>query len=114
MSPSIAPAESSEHALRRVARLLRPYRMQALLLSFAAAAGIGAELLAPFLIQHIVDDVVSPRGSLRTLALLVAGFLAARVLIATLEVCRGWVSVWLGGRVAADLRGRLHSRLQHA
>ncbi len=26
---------------------------------------------------------------------------------------RGWLSVWLGGRVAADIRDQLHRRLQH-
>jgi ATP-binding cassette subfamily B protein len=106
-------AEPSEQTLRRVARLLRPYRGRAALLSLAVAAGIGAELLPPFLIQHIVDDLLSPRGSFRVLMLLVGGLLAARVLVAVIEVSRGWLSVWLGGRVAADLRARLHSRLQH-
>src|SRR5262249_50219557 len=101
------------HTLRRFSRSLRPHRAAAVLLALIVAAGIGAELLPPFLIQHIVDDVLTPPASFSLLAWLVGGFVGARALVAFAEVGRGWLSVWLGGRVAADLRRRLHSHLQY-
>ena len=101
------------HTLRRLSRSLRSHRAAAALLAFVVAAGIGAELLPPFLIQHIVDDVLAPRASFRLLVWFVCGLVGARALVAAAEVGRGWLSVWLGGRVAADLRRRLHSHLQH-
>jgi ATP-binding cassette subfamily B protein len=83
------------------------------LLSFVVLCGIGAELLPPWLIQHILDDVLVPRGPSRTLVWLVSGLIGARVLIWMSEVGRGWLSVSLGGRAAADLRGRLHAHLEY-
>jgi ATP-binding cassette, subfamily B, bacterial len=105
-------SSAGSRTLRRLVRLLRSYRATALLLSIAVAVGTGAELLPSILMQHIVDDVLAPGGSFRLLAWLVCGFLAARILIAAADVGRGWLSVWLGARVAADLRRSLHSHLQ--
>lgn len=67
--------------LRRVAAYLRPYRGKLILLALAATAGIFAELLPPFLIKRIIDDVLSVRGPRRLLVWLTLGLLCARVLI---------------------------------
>jgi ATP-binding cassette subfamily B protein len=82
------------------------------LLSLVVLAGIVAELLPPWLIQHILDDVLMPRGSSRMLVWFICGLLGARALIWISEVGRGWLSVSLGSRAAADLRGRLHAHLE--
>jgi len=76
------------------------------------AIGVGAELLPPLLIQRIVDDVLTARGAVGLLIWLVIGLVAARALIWGSAVARGWLSVRLGGRVAADVRGRVHQQLQ--
>ena len=103
----------SRLTVRRFARLLGPYRIPALLLTVVTATGVVAELLPPLLIQHIVDDVLTPHGSFRLLAWFIGGFLGARVLVGLADIGRGWLGVWLGARVAADLRQQLHTHLQH-
>src|SRR5258708_18078139 len=107
------PARSStSQTLGRLSRGLEPYRRAVLLLALAVVAGMLSELLPPLIIRHILDDVLTRRAPERQLAWLVAGFIGARALIAASEVARGWLSVWLGGCVAADMRGRLHGHLQ--
>src|SRR5260370_34881560 len=88
---------------------LGPYRLAAVFLALAVVSGIGAELLPPFIIQHMLDDALTANAPYRQLAWLVAGFVGARTLIAALEVARGGLGVWLGGRGAADMRGPLHA-----
>ncbi len=100
-------------ALVRIAGFLKPYWGRTVLLTLALAGGVVAELLPPFLIQRIVDDVLTPRANVRLLFWLLVGLLGARALIWVSEVSRGWLSVWLGGRVAADVRDRLYRHLQH-
>src|SRR5215472_14287804 len=116
-TPPLSEADSAApswwRTLWRLTGYVSPYRVTAALLSFVVLCGIGAELLPPWLIQHILDDVLVPRGSSRTLVWLVSGLLGARVLIWMSEVGRGWLSVSLGGRAAADLRGRLHAHLEY-
>src|SRR5262249_1459613 len=100
------------HPLLRLAGFLMPYRRKLILLSLAAVTGTVAELLPPFLIQHIIDDVLTSRGPFRLLIWFVLGLFGARLLIWLSEVTRGSLSVWIGARVTADVRARLHARLQ--
>src|SRR5258708_16766827 len=111
-TPSQPARSSTSQTLGRLIRGLAPYRLAVLLLALAVVAGILAELLPPLIIRHILDDVLTRRAPERELAWLVAGFLGARRRIAGAEVARGGLSVWLGGRVAADMRGRLHGHFQ--
>src|SRR5712692_3619043 len=104
---------SARVTLPRLAGFLKPYWGRTALLALVLGVGVVAELVPPILIQHIVDDVLTPRANTRQLAWLLLGLLAARVLIWASEVSRGWLSVWLGGRVAADIRDQLHRHLQH-
>jgi ATP-binding cassette subfamily B protein len=99
--------------LRRLADYLKPYRGLTALLIPVLAVGTLAEMLPPLIIQHIIDDVLVPGGGFGLLAWLVLGFLGARLLIWLAEVSRGWLSVWLGGRITADIRGQLHRHLQY-
>lgn len=98
--------------LWRLGLFVKPYWGTVALLSLAVALGVGAELLPPLLIQHIVDDVLTARGAVGLLIWFVVGLVAARALIWGSAIARGWLSVRLGGRVAADVRGRVHQRLQ--
>src|SRR5262249_43112999 len=108
----VTRSAGASSSLRRLLWALKPHRGQAALLSLAIAIGVVAELLPPLLIQHIIDDILVAGGTVRLLIGLVIGLVAARALIWGAGVARGWLSVRLGGRVAADVRGQLHRHLQ--
>ena len=101
--------------LRRLVGHLKPYRRQMALLLPIMAAGTLAELLPPFIIQHIIDRVVAPAPAFRGLGQiiwLVVGLLGARLMIWACEVGRGWVGVWLGARLSADIRSQFFRHLE--
>jgi ATP-binding cassette subfamily B protein len=79
------------------------------------AVGTFGQLLPPFIIQHIIDRIVSPAQAFRGLGQifwLVAGLLGARLMIWACEVGRAWIGVWLGARVSADLRAQFFRCLE--
>ena len=109
MSPSRAKKWDT---LRRVAGYLRPYRSQMARLVPIMLAGTFAELLPPLIIQRIIDDVLTRGAGFAPLAWLVLGLLGARLMIWLSEVGRNWLSVWVAGRITADIRSQFHQHLQ--
>jgi ATP-binding cassette subfamily B protein len=99
--------------LPRLLTYLRPYRAQALLLVGCLLLGSLGELAVPWTIGRIIDDVLGPRASRSLLPYLLV-LLGARAIIWISEAGRGWLAAGFGGKITADIRRRVHERLQHA
>ncbi len=100
-------------ALWRLVTYLRPHRVQATLVVGCLLLGAVGELAVPWTIGHIVDEVLAPRAS-RSLLPFIVALLGARAMIWISEAGRGWLTAGFGGKITAEIRRRLHERLQHA
>ena len=99
---------------RRIMRLFAPYRLAlaGLLGLIAFSAGLG--MIPPFLLQHLLDDVLSKGSSLDTtlLAYLVAGMVVIPIATGAIGVGQAWQSNRIGQQVMHDLRAAVYSHLQ--
>ena len=97
--------------LRRLLRLVRPYRSKAALLVLGTFATVGSQMAPPLITKVIVDEVIK-RKDVSNLGWLVGGMLGCGAVLLVSRFASGTLSVWLAARVVADLRHRLHTHLQ--
>lgn len=98
-------------ALRRVLKLLRPYRLRLLAALGAVLAGAGFTLAAPLVARDLIDSLVEAGGLRllhRTTALLGLVFVAQAVS----RILSSYLLTFVGERVIADLRVQLFEHLQ--
>jgi ATP-binding cassette subfamily B protein len=95
----------------RLLKVLRPYRRQAILLVSASTAAVACAMVPPYTYKMIADRVLQD-GVRDELALWVGIMLAAFVAEAGFKFMTNWINGWLGARVVADMRSRLHARAQ--
>ena len=105
---------------KRIASFLLPYRSRVLGLMLGSIAATGLGLLPPYVIKHIIDDVLTPgfEGSLsfadglQLLSLLVGGLLGAQLLQWGAELFTGIMRADLSAWSSRDVRALLYQRLQ--
>ncbi len=87
-----------------------PYLILGVLLSLLATA---AMLVPPRLSKTLVDDVLAPpHRHPEWLLPLIAGMLGVRLVAMLLGMGRGWMMIWLGGKVTFDIRAELYAKMQ--
>jgi ATP-binding cassette subfamily B protein len=97
--------------LRRLLGLLHPYRRRVALLMLWTTLAVGASMVPPLTYKMIADRVLSgghPEELVRWVGLMLAAFLVA----ATCQFLTNWSNAWLGARIVADMRAKLHARAQ--
>lgn len=99
--------------LRRLFRYLAPHWLTLISLSAVLLAAAAAELTAPLVIRRIMDGLVLTGLAPQVLVWLVGILMIARLSIWFCETARGKLSVWLGARVTADIRGSLFTKIVH-
>ena len=99
-------------ALRRLLGYSRPYRGRLVLIGVLMLSGTAFGLVPPYLTGVLVDRVLVPKKNVHLLAWLVMGLAGSSVLSTGLQIWRGRVTAWLGGRVSFDIRAALYERLQ--
>src|SRR4051812_14362245 len=107
MSTSPHPVTS----LWRIRSYVRPYAGQMLLMTLAAALAVGAGLVIPLVIQHVVDGPVRQhdRGGLVALGVLALGLGAAE---AALVFVRRWVQAYAALGMETAVRDDVYQHLQ--
>jgi ATP-binding cassette subfamily B protein len=99
---------------RRIFELFTPYRvaLAGLLGLIAFSAGLG--MIPPFLLQHLLDDVLAKGNDLDTslLAMLVAGMVLIPIATGAIGVAQAWQSNKIGQQVMHDLRAAVYGHLQ--
>jgi len=98
--------------LRRLLAYARPYRGRVILIMVLLVCGTAVGLAPPLLTKYLVDDVLIPRRNIQLLFILVAGLAGTSILSTGMEIWRGRLAAWLGGRISFDLRAELYERLQ--
>ncbi|MBI4551326.1 MAG: ABC transporter ATP-binding protein [Candidatus Latescibacteria bacterium] len=98
--------------LRRTLRMLRGSILWVLVLVGLMVAGIGLDLLPPFLMRILVDDVLTSKKHTNWLLWLVLGLAGASLLRAAVNILIGRLSTFIGTRITYDVRRQLFDKLQ--
>ena len=98
-------------SLRRIARLLAPFkgRLGVVVGLIVASSAIG--LAQPFLVKRLIDDAL-PHQDVDLLLWLVGGMVGVAAATAMIGVLQTWLSTSVGQQVMHDLRTGLFDRLQ--
>jgi ATP-binding cassette subfamily B protein len=99
--------------MRRLLRYLRPYRLHVALAVLLLMLASAVEIVGPWLTQIALDDAV-PRGDLRLLTLLAAGYMGSVLLGFVFQYGDDLITTWLGQRVMYDLRTEIFTKLQRS
>lgn len=105
--------------LRRVTKLLWPFRATAGLLGFLSVITVLIELIPPWLQMILVDNILGGKKAapgwaavLMSLATIVACLFSIRLVAATLSIWKAGLSSRIGTQLTADLRTRMVEKLQ--
>lgn len=116
LSPDDIAAAPETPVLGRVARLLRPYRRQIVVVAGVVLAGAALNAILPFFTQAVFDRALFPTDGgeprLGLLGALVAAMCAIPVAAALLGIAQNWLTSTIGNSAMADLRGDLFAHLQ--
>ena len=99
--------------IKRILSYLKPYTFQFVLVFIALAVSAVLGLYPAILTGEIVNEIVSPDHSLKTLIfLLILAFtvLAASQIISVLEQ---YINSWISQMVIRDMRNQMYDHLQH-
>ncbi len=93
-------------------RMLVPYKWLLLLVVVALAATTALEMLPPFLLRLVVDDVLG-EGRMNLLYILVLGYAGVYLVRGVLLYIQWYTQEYVGQKVMFDFRRRLHDHLQN-
>ncbi len=114
--PVDADGNESKTTLRRIARMLAPYRNKMLLVGLAVVVAALLGILAPFLTKAVFDDALFPTdgrpANFHLLGWLVAGLCAVPIANALIGIGQNLLTSTIGNSAMADLRGDLFEHLQ--
>ncbi|MGH3423627.1 MAG: ABC transporter ATP-binding protein [Nocardioidaceae bacterium] len=100
----------------RIARLLKPYRGQMLLVAVAVVTAAVLTSIAPFLTKAVFDDALFPPGrqepDLTLLVWLVLGLIAIPIVSSLIGIAQNYLTAKVGNSAMADLRSDLFAHLQ--
>ncbi|MEQ6902790.1 ABC transporter ATP-binding protein [Nocardioides sp. YIM 152588] len=109
-------ASEARPVVRRVARLLRPYRRPIAMVLVAVVAAAGLQALVPFLTRAVFDQALFPidggAPDLGLLGWLVAGMCVLPILASLIAIGQNYLTSTVGNSAMADLRGDLFEHLQ--
>lgn len=105
---------------KRIASFLLPYKSRVLALMLGSLVTTAIGLLPPYVIKHIIDDVLTPASmgklgyeeGIGTLGLLVGGLLGAQLLGWGIDLFTGFMRADLSAWSSRDVRAQLYKNLQ--
>lgn len=109
------PTLARDPVIPRVARLLRPYRVQMILVAVAVVTAAILTSIVPFLTRAVFDKALFPtvgRPDLGLLTWLVLGMIAIPVVTAIIGIGQNFLTSKIGNSAMADLRSDLFAHLQ--
>ena len=109
------PTLARDPIIARVARLLRPYRVQMMLVAVAVVTAAVLTSIVPFLTRAVFDKALFPtvgRPDLGLLTWLVLGMIAIPVVTAIIAIGQNFLTSRIGNSAMADLRSDLFAHLQ--
>jgi ATP-binding cassette subfamily B protein len=102
---------SNGKVIFRMFSYAKPYKYQMIVAGIILIFAAVLELIPPFLIKVIIDDVLQPQGLGSTLLWIVLGLGATSLMLATMQTVRGLIGVWVGSKLMGDLRKEIYDSL---
>ncbi|MBN1341690.1 MAG: ABC transporter ATP-binding protein [Phycisphaerae bacterium] len=99
--------------LSRFWKYMRPDWPAALVVIGCMLAATAVGLVPPYLIKVLVDDVITPKGNVRLLEIIVAALVAAHLLSIAIQILQGRVSARLSTRILHDVRVDFFQAVQY-
>jgi ATP-binding cassette subfamily B protein len=96
----------------RIARYLKPYKFQALTLTFLSLLTTAINLAPPYIQGRLVNTVFNTHTNLPLLWRLMAFWLVALAAASVIEVIRGRQIAFLAGHIASDLRASIYRAIE--
>jgi ATP-binding cassette subfamily B protein len=90
--------------IRRLAAYCTPYRRPMLVSALLLALSVLVEVIPPYLIKMIVDEVAKPSGSTAVLFTLASSLALVQVLSAGMQIIRSYLGVRIGGNLVGVIR----------
>jgi ATP-binding cassette subfamily B protein len=100
----------SGQVLRRLLAYVAPYRRQVALATVVLLFSTALQLVPPYITKILVDQVLVPRVGTALFALVALLFVASLLQSAAAAV-RGYLGVWFGSRMIADIRRDTYNAL---
>ncbi len=97
--------------LLRVLRLMKPYWTASVLLLAMMLVRVGLNLVPPYLVKILVDQILKPRQHAEWLVWFVLGLLGIAAAVCVINIAVGRTSSSIGTRIGKELRELLHARL---
>ena len=113
--PEEIKAGNNKPILRRIARMLRPYRGQIILVAIAVVTSAILTSIVPFLTKAVFDKALFPPDGRPDLSLLwwLFGFMCLiPIATALIGIGQNWLTSTIGNSAMADLRSDLFAHLQ--
>ena len=99
-------------SLIRLREVIRPYRLQVILLLLAVLAATATSLVMPAILQRVID-VGLAGGQVRYLALASLAILLIGAARSSLLYVQRYLGEWTATHVGYDYRNRLYDHIQH-
>jgi ATP-binding cassette subfamily B protein len=111
--------------LKRLLRYMAPHRLKVVVMISITVAAAALELVPPYVVKTIIDDVLNPTAGpqgaallsedarFELLGLLVAGLLGINLVSWVIQIVRRWLNTWVGFRAVEALRADLYQCLQY-
>lgn len=97
--------------VRRMLSYAKPYKLQMIAAGFLLILTTFIELVPPYLIKILVDDVLTTGDEAQTLLYIVLGLAGTAILLSVMQTVRGLVGVWVGSKLMGDLRRDIYNSL---
>ena len=98
--------------LFRIIKMMRGHLMWAIVLFLLVFAGVGMDMLPPYLTKILVDDVLTEQTHTEWLLLIVAALAGAHVFRNSVNILINRLSSKVGTQIAYDVRRQLFDKLQ--
>jgi ATP-binding cassette subfamily B protein len=98
--------------IKRIAAFLKPFKVQVGLLILVTVATTLLELIPPYVVKLIIDDVLTPRSGVDMLMWFALGLLAARLVSWGLSLLNGLLRADIATGSLRDIRSALYQALQ--
>ncbi len=98
--------------IKRIAGYLLPHRPKVIEFMLVTFSLTLLGLVPPILVQHIIDDVLTPKTGVDLLVLLACCLLAMELVFFVLGIIDGFIRAHLSAYTTRDIRSQLYQKLQ--
>lgn len=95
----------------RMLRYAKPYKLQMIGAALLLIVSTIVELIPPYLMKVLIDDVLQPKSAATTLLWVVLGLGATSLVMSVMQTVRGLIGVWVGSKLMGDLRSDIYKSL---